>query len=200
MLTYKVQSTLEKPLKLLNPYIINTKLIVIWFMFSRHIWFMLTRHIQFMFTRHIGFMLTRHIWFMLTRYIQFMSYIMLMLTYNVRSTLEKPLQLLNTYIINTKLIVIWFMLTRHIQFMSNILFFLCCLFISYLCIQFNFSLCLFGLSKKKNIFQNNQEDIKADNSNQLRNDAGRSGRVWLARKKCLASIVSLVPHLNPSQP
>jgi hypothetical protein len=179
MLTYKVQSTLEKPLKLLNPYIINTKLIVIWFMFSRHIWFMLTRHIQFMFTRHIGFMLTRHIWFMLTRYIQFMSYIMLMLTYNVRSTLEKPLQLLNTYIINTKLIVIWFMLTRHIQFMSNILFFLCCLFKSYLCIQFNFSLCFVGLSFWKiQLLKYNQENIKADNSNQLRNDTGRYRKVW----------------------
>jgi hypothetical protein len=59
MLTYKVQSTLEKLLKPLNPYIINTKKIVIWFM--------LTRHIQFMSTRHIRFMLTRDIWFMLTR-------------------------------------------------------------------------------------------------------------------------------------
>ncbi len=76
------------------------------------------------------------------------------------------------------------MLNRHNQFMSNILFFLCCLFKSYLCIQF------------KNKHWNDQEDIKADNSNQLRNDAGRSGRAWLARKKCLASIVGLVPHLK----
>ena len=73
MLTYKVQSTLEKPLKPLNTYIINTKLIVIWLMLTRKIQFMLTRHIQFMITRHIRFMLTRHIWFMLTRYIWFMS-------------------------------------------------------------------------------------------------------------------------------
>ena len=124
MLTYKVRSTLEKPLKPLNPYIINTKLIVI----------------QFMLTR--------------------------------QSTLEK---LLNPYIIYTKLIVIRFMLTRHIQFMSNILLFLCCLLKSYLCIQFNFSLCLVGLSFWKIQFlKYDQENIKADNSNQLRNDAGRS--------------------------
>jgi hypothetical protein len=37
MLTYKLQSTLEKPLK---PYIINTKLIVIRFMLTIHIQFM----------------------------------------------------------------------------------------------------------------------------------------------------------------
>ncbi len=55
MLTYKVQSTLEKLLKLLNPYIINTEKIVIWFMFTRHIWYMLTRHIQFMLIGHIWF-------------------------------------------------------------------------------------------------------------------------------------------------
>jgi hypothetical protein len=73
MLTYKVQSTLEKPLKPLNPYIINTKLIVIWFMFTRQIRFMLTRHIWFMFSRHIWFMLTRQIRFMFTRHIWFMS-------------------------------------------------------------------------------------------------------------------------------
>jgi hypothetical protein len=67
MLTYKIQSSLEKPLKPLNPYIINTKQIVIWLMLTRQIWFLLTRHIQFMLTRHIWFMFTRHIWFMLTR-------------------------------------------------------------------------------------------------------------------------------------
>jgi hypothetical protein len=44
---------LEKPLKPLNTYIINTKLIVIWLMLTRKIQFMLTRHIQFMLTRHI---------------------------------------------------------------------------------------------------------------------------------------------------
>jgi hypothetical protein len=64
MLTYKVQSTMEKLLKPLNSYIINTKQIVIWFMLTRHIQFMLTRHIWFMFTRQIWFMLTRQIWFM----------------------------------------------------------------------------------------------------------------------------------------
>jgi hypothetical protein len=53
MLTYKVQSTLEKPLKPLNPYKINTKQIVIQFMLTRHIGIMLTRLIQFMLTRHI---------------------------------------------------------------------------------------------------------------------------------------------------
>ncbi len=72
-----------------------------------------------------------------------------MLTYKVRSTLEKPLKPLSPYIIKNKLTIIQFMLTRHIQFMSNILFFLCCLFKYYLCIQFNFSLCLVGLSFKK---------------------------------------------------
>ena len=72
-----------------------------------------------------------------------------MLTRKVQSTLEKLLKLLNPCIINTKLIVIQFMLTRLIQFMSNILFFLCCLFKSYLCIQFNFSLCFVGLSFRK---------------------------------------------------
>ena len=45
MLTYKVQSTFEKPLKLLSPYIINTKQIVIQFMLTRQIQFMLTRQI-----------------------------------------------------------------------------------------------------------------------------------------------------------
>jgi len=45
MLTYKVQSTLEKPLKPFNPYIINTKQIVIRFMLTRQIQFMLTRQV-----------------------------------------------------------------------------------------------------------------------------------------------------------
>jgi len=40
-------------LKPLNPYIINTKLIVIRLMLTRQIQFMLGRPIQFMFTRHI---------------------------------------------------------------------------------------------------------------------------------------------------
>ncbi len=94
MLTYKVQSILEQPLKPLNTYIINTKLIVIWFMLSRHIQLMLTRHIQFMLARHIQFMFNRHIWFMLTRHIQFM------LTRHI-----------------------WCMLTRYIGFMPNMTFF-----------------------------------------------------------------------------
>ncbi len=74
MLTYKVQSTLEKLLKPLNPYIIYTKQIVIWFMLNRHIRSMLTRHIWFMFTRQIWFMLTWQIRFMFTRHIWFMSH------------------------------------------------------------------------------------------------------------------------------
>ncbi len=40
MLTRKVQSTLEKLLKLLNPCIINTKLIVLTFMLTTHSPFM----------------------------------------------------------------------------------------------------------------------------------------------------------------
>jgi hypothetical protein len=115
-----------------------------------------------------------------------------MLTYKVQSTLEKLLKPLNPYIINTKLIVTKFVLTRHIQFVSNILFCLCCLFKLFLCIQFNFFYVLLALVKKKiNVLQNDTEDIKADNSSQLRNDAGR-----LARKV----FVGLVPHLNPSRP
>jgi hypothetical protein len=104
-----------------------------------------------------------------------------MLTNKVQCILEKPLK---PYIINTKQIVIQFMLTRHIQYMSNILLFLCCLFKSYLCIQFNFSLCLVGLSFWKIQFLKylNQENIKADNSNQLRNNSGRCRKVWFPRK------------------
>ncbi len=102
-----------------------------------------------------------------------------MLTNKVQCILEKPLKPLKPYIINTKQIVIQFMLTRHIQFMSIILLFLCCLFKSYLCIQFNFSLCLVGVSLWKIQFLKylNQENIKADKSNQLRNNSGRCRKV-----------------------
>ncbi len=51
MLTYILVYLLEKPLKPLNPYIINTKKIVIGFMLTRQIRFILTR--QTSFTRDI---------------------------------------------------------------------------------------------------------------------------------------------------